>query len=111
MRRLHAAGRLDPVQSLIMAPTRPKEELYDLSVDPHEIRNLAGDPQHRETLARLRIHLDEWISDTGDQAQSPESPAMYDSDMAVYLTSRHPEQKAILEANIRQMKKWAAEGK
>lgn len=111
MRRLFAAGQLDPVQSLIMAPTRPKEELYDLVADPHEIHNLADDPQHRETLARLRSNLDQWISDTADQAQSPEPATMYDSDMAVYLTSRHPEQKAILEANIRQMKKWAAEGK
>jgi arylsulfatase A-like enzyme len=110
MRRLFAAGKLDPVQSLIMASSRPEEELYDIAADPHEIHNLAADPKHRETLARLRSNLDQWISDTGDRAQSPESPAMYDSDMAVYLTSGHPEQKAVLEANIAQMKKWAAEG-
>lgn len=29
------------------------DELYDLSNDPHEMVNLAGDPKHKETLVRL----------------------------------------------------------
>lgn len=29
------------------------EELYDMQADPHEWRNRAGDPQHRETIAEL----------------------------------------------------------
>jgi len=32
----------------------PFEQLFDLKNDPHEVRNLAGDPDHAETLARLR---------------------------------------------------------
>jgi len=35
------------------------EELYDLRTDPHESRNLAGDPGHQETLAELREKLDQ----------------------------------------------------
>jgi arylsulfatase A-like enzyme len=31
LRELHAAGKLDEVQSLLLTETRPKEELYDLS--------------------------------------------------------------------------------
>jgi len=37
------------------------EELYDLRTDPHESRNLAGDPDHQETLAELRAKLEELI--------------------------------------------------
>jgi len=33
------------------------EELYDHRADPHEWTNLAGDPAHREVIARLRAHL------------------------------------------------------
>ena len=43
----------------------------------------------------------------------PESEAMYDSDMAVYINSRNvdSEQGSILTRNIALMKQWAAEGK
>jgi uncharacterized sulfatase len=36
---------------------RPLEELYDLSRDPNQLRNLAEDPAHRETVAALRKKL------------------------------------------------------
>lgn len=115
MRRLHAAGKLNRDQSLIMASTRPPEELYDLAADPHELHNLADDPAYAEVLAELRGNLETWIEQTGDQGQRPESEAMYDSDMAVYLTQRggtkDPARRKITEDNIALMKKWAAEGK
>ncbi len=31
------------------------EQLFDLKTDPHELRNLAGDPDHAETLERFRV--------------------------------------------------------
>jgi arylsulfatase A-like enzyme len=34
------------------------DELYDLRSDPHETRNLAGDPAAREDLARMREELE-----------------------------------------------------
>jgi len=46
--------------------SRPKEELYDSSMDPWETHNLAEDPAHEATLVRLRTALDEWITSTGD---------------------------------------------
>src|SRR5690606_2342912 len=60
MRRLHAAGKLKGAEKLYFRETKPVEELYDTAADPHEIRNLAEDPQHQQTLARLRKVLEDW---------------------------------------------------
>ena len=42
------------------------EELYDLSADPGELRNLARDPGAASERAQLARELDEWIRRTGD---------------------------------------------
>ena len=66
MIKLHAAGKLSPAQSVYFIQPRPAEELYDCDADPHEIRNLIGDPKYGKVLARLRGALDEWERETGD---------------------------------------------
>lgn len=107
MRRLAEEKKLNEFQSKIMAVTRPVEELYDLSADPHESTNLAGQAEHAETLARLRQSLADWIKWSGDRGQYPESMEMYDSDMAVYLEGlqrRDPDGVQVIQANIQQMK-------
>ena len=73
---LHGLGRLNADQTPFMADRRPEEELYDLAVDPHELRNLADDPAHKETLVDLRMRLDEWMDRTGDQGRTPEPDAV-----------------------------------
>lgn len=45
---------------------RPEVELYDLKNDPWEQKNIAADPKHRDTLARLRKELDGWMQQQGD---------------------------------------------
>ncbi len=106
LRALQAAGSLDPAtQRLLFAPTRPPEELYRWREDRWQLDNQAANPAHADTLAALRGRLDRWMADTGDKG--PESDAMYESDMKVYLRKFHPEVKA----NIATMKRWAAEGK
>jgi len=76
LRQLHAEGKLTPAQEFLCQPRRPEEELYDLENDPHEIRNLAGDPAHAATLARLRSALEHWIEETNDQGRTPEPEAL-----------------------------------
>ncbi|MDF1823068.1 MAG: sulfatase-like hydrolase/transferase [Verrucomicrobiales bacterium] len=49
-----------------LAQSKPKEELYDLSVDPDEFTNLADDPDHREVLIKLRGALADWMLETRD---------------------------------------------
>ena len=70
MRVLHAEGKWT---SPFMAQTRPKEELYDLRSDPHEMKNLAGNPSQAEVLTELRRSMDDWIEETGDQGAVDES--------------------------------------
>jgi N-sulfoglucosamine sulfohydrolase len=45
---------------------RPREELYDLEKDPHEVRNVAGDPKYTQVLADLRRRLKAWQKTTRD---------------------------------------------
>jgi arylsulfatase A-like enzyme len=106
LRALHEAGGLAPsTVRLLFAPTRPAEELYRWREDSWQLDDLATDPAHADTLAALRGRLDRWMTDTGDRG--PETDAMYDSDMRVYVGKGRPD----VEANIRLMKRWAAEGK
>jgi uncharacterized sulfatase len=72
LRRLQREGHVPPDARLAMASTKPIEELYDAENDPHEIRNLAGDPTHGKTLARLRAAHEQWALATRDLALIPE---------------------------------------
>jgi arylsulfatase A-like enzyme len=75
MRRLHAEGKLTGPPAELMKPF-PKEQLYDTTTDPHEIRNLAESdaPEHRAALLRLRAALGTWLVEAGDLGQWPEPP-------------------------------------
>ena len=71
---LDAAGKLTPLQKFLTAPTMPEEELYDVSADPHETRNLAGSTDHAVVLKELRGVLDRWIEESNDQGRQLEPP-------------------------------------
>jgi hypothetical protein len=112
LRAWHKEGKLDALtESLLFSPTRPPEELYEWTTDRWQVKNLADNPAHRGTLEKLRNRLDRWIVETKDKG--PESEAMYDSDMAVYLSGRGKKGKGetVTERNIALMKQWAKEGK
>jgi N-sulfoglucosamine sulfohydrolase len=63
---LHEAHRLTAEQEVPFRQPRPREELYDVATDPHEMHDLAGDPAHAQTLAQLRSVLDQWQQSTHD---------------------------------------------
>jgi hypothetical protein len=72
MRRLLRAGELpDHIAGYFESP-RPAEELYDVSLDPQEIDNLATDPAHRDDLERLRGEMDRWLKDVRDRSVESE---------------------------------------
>ena len=61
-------GTLPEAGQHIVAPSKPREELFDVETDPHELNNLALDPSHQTTLLELRKAHGVWsdrIKDTG----------------------------------------------
>lgn len=45
---------------------RPADELYDLSKDPHQLNNVAGDPEYARVLRRLKDRLMAELRETND---------------------------------------------
>ena len=66
LRRVVAEGKLTGPQKSWWQPTKPLEELYDTSADPHEIHNLADSTQHKAILERLRGAHRKWMAETHD---------------------------------------------
>ena len=52
----YRAGELNEVQKQFWE-LRPPEELYDTKADPHNVHNLADDPNHAAALERMRSDL------------------------------------------------------
>ncbi len=65
-------GTLGEYQKEHWFGVRPKEELYDLAADPHQINNLASDPAFATTLKQHRAILESWIKKTDDKGQYSE---------------------------------------
>jgi hypothetical protein len=79
------------------------------------VSNLAAEPKYQVILREMRCILANWVIETDDRGRFTESEAMYDSDMRVYINdqrrSGNLEYADQVEANVKQMKSWAAEGK
>lgn len=72
MRRMYAAGELNEIQSIFMAPQRPAEELYDVIADPHQVNNLADSPEYDAKREELAAVLSAWQIQTNDHGRTPE---------------------------------------
>lgn len=66
------AGKLRPEQSQVFEQPHPREKLFNVEADPHQIFNLAGRPEYDDVLKQLRSVLDRWTEETGDTV--PENP-------------------------------------
>lgn len=55
-------GRNGEAEDLVLRyMNRPAEQLYNTSVDPYELVNLAGDPRYAKIKAELSSELDLWL--------------------------------------------------
>jgi uncharacterized sulfatase len=73
IRRAEKEGSLTDTGKIFSTSKKPVEELYDFKNDPHEIRNLAGNPEHSAVLKKMRVHLAQWQSEIGDIGLIPEA--------------------------------------
>ena len=62
---LFRQGELDETQSRFFQK-KPEEELYLVSQDPHNVNNLASDPEYSDVLRRLRNQNLNWMKTVGD---------------------------------------------
>lgn len=70
--RLYREGKLSSPRTHFWE-AKPAEELYDLAEDPDETKNLAGSPEHKAVLERLRTARREWSLSIRDLGFLPES--------------------------------------
>ncbi|MCP4452137.1 MAG: sulfatase-like hydrolase/transferase, partial [Planctomycetes bacterium] len=70
LRTMAQAGQLTHAQMDPLLAPRPAEELFKISDDADQLRNLADDPAHGKVLEDLRSIMDQWQRRTGDTTPS-----------------------------------------
>jgi N-sulfoglucosamine sulfohydrolase len=66
LRTLARTGRLTPAQRRLFEAPRARLELYDLQLDPWELRNVADRPAYAATVRELAAALERWMEGTDD---------------------------------------------
>lgn len=97
-RELFDAGKLEADQRAFFEARTP-EALYDLAADPHETRNLAADPAHRDRLLSMRAELRERLKALPDLGFYPESVVVAEAlgDPVAWGRARSAEVAALIE--------------
>ena len=88
MKQLRDAGGLLPHQRAVFQETRPREELYDVIADPHELKNLADDPGHASVLRSMQQALKEWERRTGDRVPDLRTADEFDRETGLPTAAR-----------------------
>lgn len=79
MKRLYKEEQLNDIQSQFFVETKPEEEFYDHLIDPYEIHNLIDNPKYKKEIDHHRKILIDWIKETNDKGQYPESEVVYET--------------------------------
>lgn len=91
-RELDNAGTLNEAQ-VQFHRRRPAEQLFDVEADPHEVNNLANDPEYVKVLADLRSRMQKKLREVNDLSFYPESFMVQNAlqDGVTYGTTNHKE--------------------
>ncbi len=73
IKKLYDEGKLNDIQSLFFSQNKPAEEFYDHKNDPYEMINLINDTKYSEEIELHRKILNDWILETDDKGQYPET--------------------------------------
>ena len=90
-RDLYNAGKLSGPQ-LQFFQGKPVEQLFDTEADPHEVNNLADDPQHADVLKDLRTRLASRMRAMPDLSFYPESKLVSIMDDPVGFGQKHKDE-------------------
>ncbi len=93
-------GECNEIQSAFWNK-KPVEELYDTENDYWEVNNLAGDPQYKEVLERMRNANREWVSRIKDTGFIPEADRVDragDKPMYDFVRSENVDLESIMDA-------------
>ncbi|WP_146523512.1 hypothetical protein [Stieleria varia] len=72
------AKQLNAAQQDVFLAPRPEIELYNFREDPHQLVNLAGQPETESTQKHLQEILRRWMDETGDSVPEKISPDTFD---------------------------------
>lgn len=86
--KAYEEGKCNEVQSRFWRP-KPVEELYDIQADPHNVHNLAGDPNYASVLKRMRGALHSWVRQNRDAGFLPEGWMMAQSEKQIIYNMTH----------------------
>lgn len=110
-------GNCNPVQRQFFEP-KPDEQLFDIQADPHNVNNLAGDPEYMALKDSLADLLYQRMLADKDLSIIPETMRLGENNLEWYQKVREGDYpyEALLEAawmcsnrgdiSIRQLKKW-----
>ena len=89
---IHGVKESEAIIKAMSPKTRPLEELYDLTSDPMEMSNLAGDAAFETKRKELSDKLCHWMEDTQDPLLKGPigSPVFYDSIADLSAERRNP---------------------
>jgi uncharacterized sulfatase len=78
MKILDQKNELNPVQRKLFETQLP-EELYDLTMDPFEIINLASNPEYKSKLQEMRLAMNEKLQEIDDKGLLHDRPEIVDA--------------------------------
>lgn len=95
-RKLSVKGELSGPEARYFKPEKPQEELYDTTRDPHQINNLAQNPEYKNVLQRMRTACRKWMTNTHDLGLLPEYELHKKAENSTpWRTGRNPEKNPV----------------
>jgi N-sulfoglucosamine sulfohydrolase len=94
MRRLKEEGKLSDAEMTFFHDKKPREELYDLERDPHQMTNLVKNPEYASTLAEMRILESGWQEKNHDLGLADRGKRKPDLRIGAVLTREGVKAKA-----------------
>ncbi len=75
--RLRDEGKLQGPEKIWFSNSKPKEVLYDIIADPHELNNLADNPDYIDQVEKMRKVHEKWMEEIEDKGLMTEKELVW----------------------------------